>query len=220
MSDRKVAQSNDMNRIGQGGNEYLFPPLILSESKGDHRMNNSTEMIPPILHSFFKKNPNALNRELVRRYPIMPLLSVIYFHKEEQGVISMTSQDGTASLFVDVNDQHLQFTFTYRSMMSLKFNLRELSELDRIAWMENLLNRKEEPVFLWGASRWEKDYLIFIPHHYYTSLFAFSPSNFEAAVRIVPKVSEELVEYLKRVWEDPILPSDDEQHLSSLLGKW
>ncbi|MFZ4825721.1 MAG: hypothetical protein ACOYLB_00055 [Phototrophicaceae bacterium] len=219
MSNPKTPQANEITTIAQGNQDYLFPPILAHEQQG-YPSVFSEDAVPPVLHSFFKKNPNALNRELTRRYPTMPLLSAIHFHQEEQGLISITSQDGTASLFIDVNDQHLQFTFTFRSMMSLKFNLRELSELDRTAWMENLLHRKDQPVFLWGASRWEKDYLIFVPQHYYTNLFAFSAMNFEAGVRIIPKVSEELVEYLKRVWEEPSLPVDDEQHLSSLLGKW
>ena len=50
--------------------------------------------------------------------------------------------------------------------------------------------------FLWGASRWAEDYVICITRPYFTNLYAFSPANFEAAVRLTQPVLKKLLDWL------------------------
>jgi hypothetical protein len=184
--------------------------------------------IPLTLQPFFKEHID-LNQELVQRFPNMPLMTVIRFrdlyNDGERGVATMTSQDGSASLIVDVNNagDDLQFAFSYGSMLSLRFHLNELSELDRRAWLDNMQSRQEEIVFLWGESRWARDYIICVPHRYYISLLAFSRNNFEAAVRISPLTAAELFTWLKKFWypAKPVeTPKPDSPPPTQILGKW
>ncbi|MEL7237183.1 MAG: hypothetical protein AAGK74_21960, partial [Chloroflexota bacterium] len=184
---------------------------------------------PVTLQPFFKEQID-LNQELVQRFPTMPLMSVIRFRDiyedHERGVATMTSQDGTAGLIVDVSrtEYDIQFSFTYGSMLSLRFHLTELSDLDRKIWLDNLQNRVDDIAFLWGQSRWAKDYIICVPHKFYLSLLAFSPNKFEAAVRVTPQVAEKLFKWLHTFWDhkedEPKDNSSADSSASNILSNW
>ncbi|MEM6282398.1 MAG: hypothetical protein AAF787_09425, partial [Chloroflexota bacterium] len=179
---------------------------------------------------FFKEQID-LNQELVQRFPTMPLMSVIRFRDiyedHERGVATLTTQDGTAGLIVDVSkvEYDIQFSFTYGSMLSLRFHLTELSSLDRRTWLDNLQTRTEDIAFLWGQSRWTKDYIICVPHRFYLSLLAFSPNNFEAAVRVTPQARDKLLSWLRKFWDYAEKPevkdsSSTGNTTGSILDSW
>jgi len=93
--------------------------------------------------------------------------------------------------------------------LSLRFTLAGLNDLDRARWVA--LMRREEGglAFLWGPQRWEHDYLICIKRKYFTNLFAFSPGKFEAAVRMTPEVTKQLVDWLEGYWQATQPPGDE-----------
>lgn len=176
-------------------------------------VESAMKQVPLTLQPFFREQID-LNEELVSRFPNMPLMSVIRFRdlygNGERGVATLSSQDGSASLIVDISKKNaeMQFAFTYGSMLSMRFQMNELSELDRQAWLQNMETRVNEIVFLWGQSRWAKDYVICVPHPYYVSLLAFSPNNFEAAVRIAPATVSSLLAWLQRFWYGKVKPKE------------
>jgi hypothetical protein len=186
--------------------------------------NPTLQQVPLTLQPFFKEQID-LNAELVKRFPSMPLMSVIRFRdlyrNGEHGVATLATQDGSNSLIVDVSTvtHEMQFSFTYGSMLSLRFHLNELSDLDRRAWLENIETRVENIVFLWGQSRWAKDYVICVPHRYYISLLAFSPNNFEAAVRMTPEASKKLFDWLNAFWY-PTATDESSDSSGSILSGW
>jgi hypothetical protein len=182
--------------------KFLLSP---GASRDTQEINIAMRSVPLTLQPFFKEQID-LNRELVQRFPNMPLMSTVKFRDlygdGDRGVATLMSQDGAASLIVDIGANHsnMQFSFMFGSMLSLRFHLSELSELDRSAWLDNMQTRIDDIVFLWGQSRWEKDYVICVPHTYYISMLAFSPNNFEAAVRITPSLSAELFGWMRKFW--------------------
>jgi len=189
-------------------------------------IGTTLQQVPLTLQPFFKEQID-LNQELVKRFPSMPLMSVIRFRDlyrdGERGVATLATQDGSNSLIVDVSSvtHEVQFSFTYGSMLSLRFHLNELSDLDRRAWLENMETRVEDIVFLWGQSRWAKDYVICVPHRYYISLLAFSPNNFEAAVRIAPAAGDDLFKWLRQFWyPQPSNTDDAEASSGAILSDW
>jgi len=194
--------------------KYLLSPGSVRDTQEIHV---AMKQVPLTLQPFFKEQID-LNRELVRRFPNMPLMSVVKFRDlyadGKRGVATLTSQDGAASLIVDISADtpEIQFAFMFGSMLSLRFNLEELSDLDRRAWLDNMETRVDDIVFLWGQSRWDNDYIICVPHPYYISLLAFSPNNFEAAVRITPTVSKDLFRWMHTFWypEDEASSDADE----------
>lgn len=209
-------------------------PQTMPDEHETQEIASAFKQVPLTLQPFFKEDVN-LNAELIRRFPSMPLMSVIKFRtlysEQERGVATLSSQDGSAALIVDVSheDDDIQFSFTYGSMLSLRFYLRELSDLDKRAWLESMENRINEVVFLWGQSRWEQDYVIAVPHKYYISLLAFSQNSFEAAVRMTPEVAQSLFDWLREYWDQPTPepePSaepaepDDSDSPSSILSEW
>lgn len=219
-----MAKDNKQDQAARNIDRYL----LSSDAPHDPQaVNQALQQVPLTLQPFFREQID-LNKELVRRFPNMPLMSVARFRDlyktGERGVATLSSQDGASSLIIDVSRQpnEIQFSFMYGSMMALRFRLDELSDLDRQVWLENIQNRVDEIVFLWGQSRWAKDYIICVPHRYYISLLAFSPNNFEAAVRITPAASASLVEWLQAFWfpeptEDDDSPPDEGP---SILSGW
>ncbi len=161
--------------------------------------------VPWTLQQFFKGQID-LDAELVQRFPTMPLMSVIKFRElgssSERGVATLTTQDGSAILVVDVNagSNEIHLSFTYGSMLTLRFRLDDLSDMDRARWLELMRRKQGGLAFLWGQARWNNDYAICVLRKYYTSLLAFSPQNFEAAVRISPDANKKLLDWLERFW--------------------
>ncbi|NWF69333.1 MAG: hypothetical protein HXY40_09615 [Chloroflexi bacterium] len=165
--------------------------------------------VPWTLEQFFKGKID-LDKELVMRFPNMPLMSVIGFRSlgsnTQRGVATLSTADGGANLVVDASasgERTVQFSFTYGSMLTLRFRLDTLSDMDRSRFLD--LMRRNQPglTFLWGQSRWEQDYLICVTRKHYTSLLAFSRNHFEAAVRLTPNVTKQLVDWIENFWKAP-----------------
>src|SRR5215475_11531242 len=112
--------------------------------------------------------PTTLIRmaKLIRLLPTMPLMSTIHFRdlgaKSNRAVASLSTQDGAAMLMADVNGatRSVQFSFTYGSMLTMRFMLDNLSDMDRTRWLELMRRERGGLAFLWGEARWKKDYLI------------------------------------------------------------
>lgn len=160
---------------------------------------------PWTLQQFFNGQID-LDIELSKRYPAMPMLSLV--HKRPLGdhpsrrVCTFAVQDGAASLILDadVTTRVVHFSFTISSMLTLRFTFESLSDADRRRWIE--LMRREEGglAFLWGRQRWESDYLICISRRHHTNLYAFSPAGFDAGVRLTAQMSRQMVDWLEEVW--------------------
>lgn len=194
----RPTQDNSNDNIDR----YLLDP---DSPRSTDVVHKAMGRVPMTLLPFFQEQID-LDQELVRRFPNMPLMSNIKFRDMygdgRRGVATLFSQDGGAHLIVDISSQNteMQFAFTLGSMLSLRFHLEELSDLDRRGWLSNMETRVDDIVFLWGQSRWEKDYVICVPNTYYVSLLAFSATHFEAAVRIAPSVSRELFAWMHEFW--------------------
>lgn len=183
-----------------------------------NEMKSPLGNVPWTLEQFFKGKID-LDKELVMRFPNMPLMSNIVFRNlgsnTQRGVATLNSPDGAATLVVDANAQTgvIQFSFTYGSMLTLRFKLDDLSDMDRARWLD-LMRRKQgkqgTPTFLWGQARWERDYVICVTRRYYTSLLAFSQNHFEAAVRMKPDVTRALVDWMESLWKQPNEPEEEQ----------
>jgi hypothetical protein len=175
--------------------------------------------VPWTLEQFFKGKID-LDKELVMRFPNMPLMSVITFRSlgsnTHRGVATLSTADGGASLVVDATatgDRTLQFSFTYGSMLTLRFKLDTLSELDRSRWLDLMRRKQSGLTFLWGQARWEKDYVICVSRKHYTSLLAFSQNHFESAVRLTPNATKQLVDWIEGFWKALPPPEDESPQL-------
>jgi hypothetical protein len=168
---------------------------------------------PWTLQQFFDGEID-LDAELASRFSNIPLMSTISFRRlgsrEDREVATIASQDGAAQVVFEADraTQVVQMAFTFGSMLTLRFTLADLSDKDRARWLD-LMRREEGGLsFLWGPARWEKDYLICISRKYFTNLYAFSPYNFDAAMRMTPEVTNKLLDWLGRFWQD--VAGDDE----------
>lgn len=161
---------------------------------------------PWTLQQFFNGEID-LDVELSKRFPAMPMLSTIKFRTlgttSGRRVATLASQDGAASLVLDADrtTKTVQLSFTIGSMLTLRFTLDDLSQMDRRRWVELMRREQGGLAFLWGAARWAEDYLICFSRKYHTNFYAFSPHNFEAAVRLTPAVMRQLLEWLEDIWE-------------------
>lgn len=170
--------------------------------------------VPWTLEQFFKGKID-LDKELVMRFPNMPLMSIINFRSlgsnTHRGVATLSTADGGATLVVDATatgDRTVQFSFTYGSMLTLRFKLDTLSELDRSRWLDLMRRKQSGLTFLWGQARWENDYVICVSRKHYTSLLAFSKNQFESAVRLTPAATKKLVDWIEGYWK--ALPPEEE----------
>ena len=169
-------------------------------------MTRASEEPPWTLQQFFNGEVD-LELELAKRFPKMPMMARIKFR--EVGTHSkihsaaLSTQDGSAGLTVDVDpkNKYVQMSFTIESMITLRFMLVSLSDMDRDRWLELMQREQGGLAFLWGPDRWQNDYIICLSRKYFTNMYAFSPNNFEAGVRMTPSVSKELLEWLERTWE-------------------
>ena len=168
---------------------------------------------PWTLQQFFNGQID-LDIELSKRYPAMPILSIL--QKRPLGehparrVCTLSVQDGAASLHLDadLNTRVVHFSFTLSGMLTLRFTFDTLSDADRRRWLE--LMRREEGglAFLWGRQRWESDYLICISRRHHTNLYAFSPAGFDAGVRLTAQITRQMVDWLEEVWTHTSPESD------------
>lgn len=172
--------------------------------------------VPWTLEQFFKGKID-LDKELVMRFPNMPLMSVISFRNlgsnTHRGVATLSTADGGATLVVDATatgTRTVLFSFTYGSMLTMRFKLDSLSELDRSRWLDLMRRKQSGLTFLWGQARWENDYIICVSRKHYTSLLAFSKNEFEAAVRLTPNAMKQLVDWIEGFWKSAPVPPEEE----------
>lgn len=168
----------------------------------------TSERTPWTLQRFFDGDID-LDAELSQRFPNAKMMSTIHFRtmgsKSKRGVATLASQDGSGQMVIDVDGQtkQMQMSVTYGSMLTLRFTFDHLGDSERTRWLE-LMRRKEGGLaFLWGQTRWEQDYLICVGRRYFFNFYAFSPRNFEAAVRMTPDVARALLDWLDNYWKAP-----------------
>ncbi len=176
----------------------------------------SARQLPPaapwMLHEFLNGNMDdeALDQELGRRFPAMPVMSNAHFRagdpQKRYGIATLATQDNAAALIVDVDrkTRTTQFSFTLRSMLSLRYNFVALTAMDRSRWLENLRIKDTHLAFLWTQQRWQGDYMLCVTQKYHTTIYAFSALHFESATRLTADVSTKLVDWLDDYWKiDP-----------------
>lgn len=180
--------------------ELLQRELTLSGHQ--YTIQNSA---PAVLQRFFTGEVD-LDTELSRRFNGAPLMSYISLRPKApgaspRGTAEMMSQDNNAAVMVDVNKNTgvMELSFTLGAMLSLRFVLSNLPEIDRRRWLD-LMRREQGVAFLWSRARWERDYMIFIVRKYNIRAYAFSPHGFEAAVRMTPEVLETFLGWLEGYW--------------------
>jgi hypothetical protein len=195
--DRTIpARSSVLRRFNKG-----TPELDQSPPASAH----PSRPIPALLEPYFQGEID-LNRELSARYPHMPLMSLIHFGmvgvRRSMAIAAISTQDGAASLTVEVDPETkgAQFTFSYSSMLALRFTLGKLNDRECAQWLDEMRQERAEPAFLWDAARWERDYLLTFAQKHYTSVFAFSPLHVEAAARLTSDVSHKLLDWLGDLW--------------------
>ncbi|GEM_PF-708635 len=190
------------------------PPVLELRKSEEIKIESPVPSSPPWMLQQFFNGEIDLDKELASRFQRMPVMSVISFRelgtKEGRGVATITTQDNSAQVIfeADSSTHTVQMAFTYGSMLTLRFALRELSEIDRERWLDLMRREQGGLSFLWGPSRWESDYLVCIARQYYTNFYAFSPNNFEAAIRMTPEVMKKLLSWLEKFWEDDDRPAE------------
>lgn len=184
--------------------------------------------IPWALEMFFNGDID-LDVELSARFASMPLMSTVKFRtmgdKKQHAVATLSTQDGSAQVMLDINniDKAMQMSFTVGAMLTLRFVFSELTDEDRQRWLELMRRQQGGLSFLWGAERWERDYIISVVRRYYTNLYAFSNSNFQAAIRMTPEVTDKLLKWMEKHWkveEKPALDDSSKDDDASNLLSW
>lgn len=158
------------------------------------------------LQQFFSGDID-LDVELSQRFDNMPVMSRVNFRemgeKTKRGVATLYNQDNSSQVIIDIDSatNMMQIAFTYGSMLTLRFRLTELGDLDRTRWLELMKREKGGLAFLWGPARWDRDYLICVSRHYLTNLYAFSPNGFEAAIRMTPDAAKQVLKWIEGYWK-------------------
>jgi hypothetical protein len=174
-----------------------------------------TSRVPWILQRHFDAEID-LDQELNIRFQSMPVLSTLKARELDRahGTALLATQDGAASVRVDVDleSNTVDFVFILRAMLGLHFGLVGMGERAHAHWLSQMRETQGRPVFFWGARRWGSDYLIMVPHQYYTNVFAFSALGYEAAARMTPDVKNQLLDWLEDLWQlgaslDPTVPA-------------
>ena len=185
---------------------------------GSEKQVFATDDPPWTLQQFFDGEID-LDIELSKRFPSVPLLSEIRFRnlgtRTGRRIATLNTGDQSATMIIeaDTGTRAMQVSFTVGSMLTLRFSFTDLSDMDRDHWLELMQRREGGLAFLWGASRWAQDYIICITRPYFTNLYAFSPANFEAAVRLTPQVLEKLLAWLDTIWHETPVDEDDDAPL-------
>lgn len=197
--------------IENAHNQFIDETLPARREPDMSASQTDVKPAPWILQRHFDGDID-LDQELNTRFYAMPVLSAIKLRRLDAvyATAMLSTQDGAASLRVDVNlrEEMIEFVFTLRSMLGLKFTLRQIGEGQRLRWLQIIRHQEASPAFFWGPTRWNSDYLIAVAHQYYVNLYAFSANNFEAAARITPDVMGQLLDWLEALWQ-PRPGSDD-----------
>jgi hypothetical protein len=182
-----------------------LPDLPVDDPSRPATISRSTMNAPWLLQQHFAGKVD-LPSELSNRYPILPLMTVIKLKPgkgaHQPNLSTLSAPDGTATvLFEAMPDSHqFQLAYTIGSMLTFRFKMSDLTPVDCAHWLQ-LIHREQDGVaFLWGQSRWEKDYLICTIRRQFACLYAFSPLGFEAGVRMTHEVKGELHDWLASIW--------------------
>ncbi|MCB9455563.1 MAG: hypothetical protein H6671_06220 [Anaerolineaceae bacterium] len=174
-------------------------------------VTESTPLPPPWLLQQFYQNEIDLGAELATRFPDSLLLSVGRFRsvgaKTQIGVAKLATPDNMATLLIetDATTHAVQFTFAYSSVYALRFRMDTLSDLDRARWLDLMRRPQGGLAFLWSQSRWADDYIICAVRNGFAHLYAFSRFGYEAAIRLAPDVTKNLLDWLEAYWK-PVQP--------------
>jgi hypothetical protein len=194
------------------------------------RLEGSREMLnrdaPWTLQQYLNGQIDV-DKELANRFPAMPVMSQIhlrsYGDKAKHGLATIATQDSAAALLVDVDgtSRAIQLTFQLNSMLGLKFVPARMSDMDRAHWLDAMRHsqgerRPGDVAFLWGAGRWESDYLICAPRKHFTNIYAFSPHHLECAARLTADVTAKLLDWLEGYWK----PDEDDTSQAPKLNTW
>jgi hypothetical protein len=197
------------------------PPALEPAVKGKRPRKTGALRGAPWLVQQFMDGEIDLDAELTGRFPTMPLMSILRTRttgsRTRRGVATLATQDGAAMLIAEVETESraLHLSFVMGSMLSLRFQIDSLKDDNRHAWLTDMRSKQDAPLFLWGETRWETDYLVCQKHKYFTNLFAFSPLHIEAGARLTPEVTRRLIDWLQGYW----MP-DATFHSSKLRTNW
>jgi hypothetical protein len=160
----------------------------------------------PLTIKEFLRGEIDLDTELARRFARAPLMATIHRSPQDtrpasRSIAMLTTQDQAAMLTVDVYSEEdvTEVTFTLNHMLAQRFRLSNLTDYDRGRWLD-LMRRNAGVTFLWNSRRWEDDYAIFVVRPHYVRLYAFSPRQIEASVRITHPVMRDLIDWLELRW--------------------
>lgn len=177
-----------------------------------------TPETPWTLQQFFDGEID-LEAELAARTASLPIMSRIKTRNlgenSGRGVATISTQDGSAQAILDVDKEShvMRFSITVGTLLTLRFALDDLGRDNRKRWLELMRREAGGLAFLWGPERWGKDYVICVRRRYFTNFYAFSTNNFEAAIRMTPEVTVELLDWLEKFWPDTQEDVDDSQDL-------
>jgi hypothetical protein len=182
------------------------------------RPAETRDVAPRLIQQYLQERID-LDQELGLRFPAMPVMSQM---RLRESMAAIATQDGAASLVVEVdaNVPSLDFLFVLSSMLGFRFNFARLTDMDRAHWLTTMKRALAEPsfddvVFLWGAARWNSDYLICAPRKHFTNVYAFSPHHVECAARLTSDVMYRLLDWLESIWT----PSADATQTPS-MSSW
>ena len=179
-----------------------------------------TSSSPPWTLQQFFNGEIDLDVELARRFPSMPMMSILKTRtlgtNSGRKVAELSSQDGAAGMIIDADtvSKVIQLSFTFGSMLTLKFVMSDLNNMDRDRWVELMRRDAGGLAFLWGTKRWTSDYMICISRKHFTNMYAFSPNNFEAGVRLTPTLIKDLLDWLEKIWDEPEPPDNPPELLT------
>jgi len=170
----------------------------------ERRTRDVLQREAPALLQRYSEGEVSLGYELAQRFPAAPLLSIVrtrVIHERTRlESATLAAQDGSASLVVQAEGpRSVQFSFQSLGMLGLTFSPARLSDPDRRHWLVNL-RQAGDVAFLWGAMRWDSDYLISSTDRYFTTLYGFSPLHAEAAARLTPDATAQLAAWLETLW--------------------
>jgi hypothetical protein len=222
-SESDAASTGDDGDFGEGESAEQSQTYILAKTPLPSELEGvlpvrRPQQTPWTLQQFFDGEID-LDVELAKRFPSMPTMASIRFRTlgAESGrrVALLSTQDGSATVTVDAdqNTKVIQLSFTFGSMLTLRFVLDTLNDVDRARWLELMRREQGGLAFLWGPARWQNEYLVCISRKSFTSLYAFSPNNFEAAVRLTPSVTEKYLDWLDEIWQETPEEDDDDSPL-------
>jgi hypothetical protein len=208
----KTQESSQIRTIDPDDEKAITLTRKEIKPPSEDALTSSRDETPWTLQQFFDGEID-LDKELSKRFPTIPPMTTIKFRTlGSRSGRKVATQDGNASLIIDadVDTKVVQMSFSYGSMLTLRFSLNSLNDSDRSRWLELMRREQGGLAFLWGPSRWNEDYLICIARKYSTNIYAFSPRNFESAIRMTASVTTELLNWLEEVWTTVPEPEDDD----------